>query len=155
MELVLQNGELEFLLDFLARLDLNIKESRMRNRLKKEIHKQLREVVFPERKIIYEDYALFKDDGEYDADENGIIQFKSPAHKKVAMEMIDSLFNEEFYIECNSANALMFKTMYTVFEALEEDESVKVSGQMAELVESWIDKFEEINTYYTTVKEKE
>lgn len=154
MDLILKNGELEPLITFLTALPLNIKESRMRNRLKKKIKDHVENIILPERHIMFENYAELDENSKYKSDKDGLIIFKSDAHKKEADRIWQDFMDEEYILECNSANAMMLKTMSQIFEKIEDSEDLKISGDESEMVEEWMDKFAEIYEYYTSTKDK-
>lgn len=147
MNIKIKNGHIQALVQVLDSLQLAIKPNRMRTRFVRMLAKREMEVVAPDKKIILEEFCTKdKDNKPLMKDrEKGIYLFEDPEEEEKATLALQELLEEEFVISLDEYNKDM---LLSVAHSLIEDDTIKVSGLLAELVDSWIDMFEEVINFY-------
>lgn len=147
MNLKIKNGYINAFVQILDSLQLTIKPNRMRTRMIRMLAKYEMEVVTPDKQFILEKFCTKKENGEpmMKDREKGIYLFEDPDAEDEATEALNELLNEDYIIPLDEYNKDM---IITVAKALLEDETIKVSGQLGELLDDWLVMFEEAIEFY-------
>lgn len=147
MNLKIKNGYINAFVQILDSLQLTIKPNRMRTRMIRMLAKYEVETIMPDKQFILEKFCTKNEKGEplMRDREKGIYLFEDPDAEEEATEALNELLNEEYIIPLDEYNKDM---IITVAKALLEDETIKVSGQLAELLDDWLVMFEEAIAFY-------
>lgn len=147
MNLKIKNGYINAFVQILDSLQLTIKPNRMRTRMIRMLAKYEVETIMPDKQFILEKFCTKNEKGDplMRDREKGIYLFEDPDAEEEATEALNELLNEEYIIPLDEYNKDM---IITVAKALLEDETIKVSGQLAELLDDWLVMFEEAIAFY-------
>ncbi|MGE7916525.1 hypothetical protein [Lysinibacillus xylanilyticus] len=148
----LKNRNLKELSDFVMAMELSVKESRMRTKFNRIIAEQWNIGVIAEVDAIILDRAEIGQDGKpmRKSNDNNAIQFKSITSEEEAINLITELENEEFYIDLTPSNKDMILSVAN--SILHSD--LKVSNEVAILVDSWCEQFENALEYYEALNKE-
>lgn len=150
--IVFQNRDLQALSDFIMAMELSVKASRMRTKFNRMIADHWNIGVIAEVDAIILNRAEIGEDGKpiRKSDENNAIKFISSTHEEEAIHLITELENEEFYIDLTPSNKDMILSVAN--SILNSD--LKVSNEVAILVDSWCEQFENALDYYEALNKE-
>lgn len=147
-----KNRDLKALSDFVMAMELSVKESRMRTKFNRIIAEQWNIGVIAEVDAIILDRADIGQDGKpmRKSNDSNAIQFKSITSEEEAINLIGELENEEFYIDLTPSNKDMILSIAN--SILNCD--LKVSNEVAILIDSWCEQFENALEYYEALNKE-
>ena len=133
-------------------MELSVKESRMRTKFNRIIAEQWNIGVIAEVDAIILDRADIGQDGKpmRKSNDSNAIQFKSITSEEEAINLIGELENEEFYIDLTPSNKDMILSIAN--SILNCD--LKVSNEVAILIDSWCEQFENALEYYEALNKE-
>ncbi|MFJ8086913.1 hypothetical protein ACIQ7N_01665 [Lysinibacillus sp. NPDC095746] len=147
-----KNRDLKALSDFVMAMELSVKESRMRTKFNRIIAEQWNIGVIAEVDAIILDRAEIGQDGKpmRKSNDSNTIQFKSISSEEEAINLITELENEEFYIDLTpSSKDMILSVANSILNC-----DLKVSNEVAILIDSWCEQFENALEYYEALNKE-